>query len=29
MEYLVDKFGARFDDITYCDTFKQLQLKWE
>jgi hypothetical protein len=29
IEYLVDKFGSRFDEVTYVDTFKQLQLKWE
>ncbi|KAF8063085.1 smkA [Scenedesmus sp. PABB004] len=29
IEYLVERFGHRFDEVTYVDTFKQLQLKWE
>lgn len=29
IEHVVEKFGSRFDDVTYVDTFKQLQLKWE
>ncbi|WIA20078.1 hypothetical protein OEZ85_005938 [Tetradesmus obliquus] len=29
IEYLVEKFGDRFAEVTYVDTFKQLQLKWE
>ncbi len=26
---LVEQYGARFDDITYCDTFKALKMKYE